>query len=306
MAHEMDDIIVVDNLTKQYGDFTAVNGISFTVKKGEIFGILGPNGAGKTTTLEMIEGLKPITSGTVTVDNHDVEKERRMVKSLIGVQLQSSAFFDGLNLLELIDIFAAMYGRKVNAFELLENVQLTDKAKSKVKELSGGQKQRLSIATALVNDPKVLFLDEPTTGLDPQARRNLWDLITNINKQGKTIVMTTHYLEEAEVLCDRIAIMDHARLIALDTTDNLIKQSGVVSSIIFKSDKEIFPNQLSMFPGVEQVIAEHPDYRLITSTPQQTLPVIFSVFGRDVLDLQLKQATLEDVFLKLTGHDLRE
>jgi ABC-2 type transport system ATP-binding protein len=306
MAHEMDDIIVVDNLTKQYGDFTAVNGISFTVKKGEIFGILGPNGAGKTTTLEMIEGLKPITSGSVTVDGHDVEKERRMVKSLIGVQLQSSAFFDGLNLLEIIDIFAAMYGRKVDAIELLESVQLTDKAKSKVKELSGGQKQRLSIATALVNDPKVLFLDEPTTGLDPQARRNLWDLITNINKQGKTIVMTTHYLEEAEVLCDRIAIMDHARLIALDTTDNLIKQSGVVSSIIFKSDKEIFPNQLSMFPGVEQVIAEHPDYRLITSTPQQTLPVIFSVFGRDVLDLQLKQATLEDVFLKLTGHDLRE
>jgi ABC-2 type transport system ATP-binding protein len=300
------DIIVVDGLTKKYGDFTAVNGISFSVQKGEIFGILGPNGAGKTTTLEMIESLKPITSGTVTLDGHDVVKDAVKVKSLIGVQLQASSFFDGLNLVEIIDMFAAMYNRTVDAMALLESVQLTEKAKNKVKELSGGQKQRLSIAVALVNDPKVLFLDEPTTGLDPQARRNLWELIRKINKEGKTIVLTTHYLEEAEELCNRIAIMDHARLIALDTTHNLIKQSGLVSSIIIKADKELSPEQLGMFPGVDQVIAEHPKYKLITSTPQQTLPVIFSVLGRDVIDLQLKQATLEDVFLKLTGHDLRE
>jgi ABC-2 type transport system ATP-binding protein len=302
----MEDIIVVDNLTKKYGDFTAVNGTSFSVKKGEIFGILGPNGAGKTTTLEMIEGLKPLTSGTVTVDGHDVTQEAHLVKSIIGVQLQSSAFFDGLNLLELIDMFAAMYGRTVDAMQLLQQVQLTEKAKSQVKELSGGQKQRLSIAVALVNDPKVLFLDEPTTGLDPQARRNLWELIRTINKEGKTIVITTHYLEEAEILCDRVGIMDNAKLIALDTVPNLLKRSGVVSSIILKSSKELDAEQLSMFPGVEQVIPDHPSYRLVTSSPQQTLPVIFSIFGRDVLDLQLKQATLEDVFLKLTGHTLRD
>jgi ABC-2 type transport system ATP-binding protein len=302
----MDEIIVVNNLTKQYGDFTAVNNVSFSVRKGEIFGILGPNGAGKTTTLEMIEGLKPMTAGTITLDGHDVATETPLVKSLIGVQLQSSSFFDGLNLAEIIDVFAAMYGRSVNAMELLDSVQLTEKAKNKVKELSGGQKQRLSIAVALVNDPKVLFLDEPTTGLDPQARRNLWELIRKINREGKTIVLTTHYLEEAEELCNRIAIMDHARMIALDTTPNLIKQAGIVSSIYIKSSRELHPDQLSVFPGVEQVEAEHPRYHLITSTPQQTLPVIFSVLGRDVLDLQLKQATLEDVFLKLTGHALRD
>ncbi len=302
----MDNIIVIENLTKQYGDFTAVDNISFAVRQGEIFGILGPNGAGKTTTLEMIEGLKTITSGTVALDGHDVQKERSVVKSLIGVQLQSSSFFDGLNLLEIINVFAAMYGRKVDAMHLLDLVQLSEKAKSKIKELSGGQKQRLSIATALVNDPKVLFLDEPTTGLDPQARRNLWELITDINKQGKTIVLTTHYLEEAEVLCDRIAIMDHAKVIALDTTANLIKQSGVVSSIVIKTDREVATEQFSMFPGVEQVIAEGLQYRLVTSNPQQTLPTIFSVLGRSVVDLQLRQATLEDVFLKLTGRDLRD
>ncbi|MBX4198510.1 ABC transporter ATP-binding protein, partial [Candidatus Parcubacteria bacterium] len=223
----MDDIIVVENLTKQYGNFTAVDNISFTVRKGEIFGILGPNGAGKTTTLEMIEGLKHIDSGQVLLDGHDVQKETRMVKSLIGVQLQSSAFFDGLNLLELIDIFASFYGREVDAWKLLEQVGLTEKAKNQVKQLSGGQKQRLSIAVALVNDPKVVFLDEPTTGLDPQARRNLWQLITDINEQGKTVVLTTHYLEEAEILCDRVAIMDHSRIVALDTTKNLIKQTGI-------------------------------------------------------------------------------
>lgn len=300
------DIIVVENLTKKYGDFTAVDGTSFTVKQGEIFGILGPNGAGKTTTLEMIEGLKDITSGRVLLDGHDVALEPLVVKSLIGVQLQSSSFFDGLNLVELIDTFAAMYGRSVDAMKLLESVQLTEKAKNYVKELSGGQKQRLSIAVALVNDPKVLFLDEPTTGLDPQARRNLWDLITDINKQGKTIVLTTHYLEEAEVLCDRIAIMDHAKLIALDTTRNLILQSGVVSSIVFKGARELNPEQIARLPGVYQVSPEATQFRVLTDDPNQTLPALFSIYGRDVIDLQLKQATLEDVFLKLTGRELRD
>jgi ABC-2 type transport system ATP-binding protein len=302
----MEDIIVVENLTKEYGDFMAVDSISFTVQRGEIFGILGPNGAGKTTTLEMIEGLKPITSGRVLLDGHDVERETRTVKSLIGVQLQSSAFFDGLNLLELIDIFAAMYGRTVNPMELLRQVQLEEKAKNQVKELSGGQKQRLSIAVALVNDPKVIFLDEPTTGLDPQARRNLWDLIRDINNQGKTVVLTTHYLEEAEILCDRVAIMDHSKLVALDTPRRLIDHIGVDSSIVFRSDRSVSSDQLERLPGVEKVLSADGNYQLLTSSPQSTLPVLFSVMGRDIIDLQLKQPTLEDVFLKLTGHALRD
>ncbi len=302
----MADIIVVEGLTKKYGDFTAVNNISFSVKEGEIFGILGPNGAGKTTTLEMIEGLKPITSGKVSVAGHDVQTESHTVKSLIGVQLQASSFFEGLNLLELIDMFAAMYGRTVNAGELLAQVQLTEKAKNKVKELSGGQKQRLSIAVALVNDPKVLFLDEPTTGLDPQARRNLWELIREIHKQGKTIVLTTHYLEEAEVLCDRIAIMDESKIITLDTTKNLLTQTGLTPYIIFQVAQGVEPRQLELLPAVKEVSAEHPTYRLATTSPQATLPALFSVYGRSVVDLQLKQPTLEDVFLKLTGHTLRD
>lgn len=222
----MQNIIEVTDLRKTYGDFVAVGGISFSVREGETFGILGPNGAGKTTTLEMIEGLKRPSGGTVVLDGHNVERETDTVKGLIGVQLQASSFFEGLNLLELVDTFAALYGRRVNAMGLLEEVQLTDKARQQVKELSGGQKQRLSIAIGLVNDPKVLFLDEPTTGLDPQARRNLWDLIETIKKRGTTVVLTTHYMDEAQVLCDRIAIMDHSKIVALDTVPNLLAMVG--------------------------------------------------------------------------------
>lgn len=219
----MSNIIEVKDLTKKYGDFVAVNDISFAVEDGETFGILGPNGAGKTTTLEMIEGLKRPTSGTIMLAGLDVERQTDEVKSVIGVQLQASTFFEGLNLIELIETFAALYGRKADAMQLLNEVQLTDKAKAQVKELSGGQKQRFSIAVGLVNDPKVLFLDEPTTGLDPQARRHLWDLVKMIKSKGKTVILTTHYMDEAEVLCDRIAIMDAGKIIALDTPNQLIK-----------------------------------------------------------------------------------
>ncbi|MBI3963683.1 MAG: ATP-binding cassette domain-containing protein, partial [Candidatus Kerfeldbacteria bacterium] len=249
----MRDVITVEKLTKRYGDFTAVDGITFAVREGETFGILGPNGAGKTTTLEMIEGLKGITDGQVTLDGHDVRHEARTVKSLIGVQLQSSSFFDLLNLRELLETFGVLYGRKVDAMNLLGLVSLTDKAKSQVKELSGGQKQRLSIAAGMVNDPKVLFLDEPTTGLDPQARRHLWELITQINKKGTTIVLTTHYMEEAEVLCGRVAIMDHAKIVALDSPENLLKQSGVGSTIIFRVDKPCDVTHLKTLPGAVEV-----------------------------------------------------
>jgi ABC-2 type transport system ATP-binding protein len=305
----MSNIIEVENLTKAYGNFTAVNGISFHVVQGEIFGILGPNGAGKTTTLEMIEGLKAATSGTIALDSHDVKTNTRLVKSLIGVQLQSSSFFEGLNLLELLDVFASMYGRKVDAKKLLENVQLLEKAKSQVKELSGGQKQRLSIAVALVNDPKVLFLDEPTTGLDPQARRNLWELIQEINKQGKTIVITTHYLDEAEVLCDRIAIMDHAKIVAMDTTENLLKTPGLNSSIEFRTSKPVTEAELKQLVGATEVKLEDHRWRIVTTDAQKTMSALFQYAQTKSItlnDVQLRQPNLEDVFLKMTGHGLRD
>jgi ABC-2 type transport system ATP-binding protein len=216
-------MIEVRDLKKRYGDKQAVDGISFTVKKGEIFGILGPNGAGKTTTLEMIETLRPIDSGTVKIDGIDVAKNPQKVKYLIGVQPQSPAFQDKTKLTEVIEMFAAAYGEKVDVMKFLRDVDLEDKAKNYVEDLSGGQKQRLSITTALVHGPKVFFLDEPTTGLDPQARRHLWDLIEKVRDRGISVVMTTHYMDEAEILCDRIAIMDNGKIIAEDTPKNLIK-----------------------------------------------------------------------------------
>lgn len=251
----MENIIQVKDLRKKYGDFDAVKGISFQVSKGETFGILGPNGAGKTTTLEMMEGLKRPSSGTIILDNKDVDKETDAVKEVIGVQLQSSNFLENLNLYELVDTFAAMYGGKVDPMKLLAEVDLTDKASAEAKELSGGQRQRLSIAIALVNDPKVLFLDEPTTGLDPQARRHLWDLVRAIKAKGTTVVITTHYMDEAEILCDRVAIMDAGKIVELST-----------------------PKQL-----IEKLLA--------------------TGFSKPVLQ---QQANLEDVFLNLTGHALRE
>ncbi len=305
----MESIIEVKNLTKKYGDFTAVDGISFSVERGETFGILGPNGAGKTTTLEIIEGLKGITDGTATLDGTDVGSHARQVKAKIGVQLQASSFFEGLSLLELVDTFAALYGRKVDATAILRRVNLEEKAKRQVKELSGGQKQRLSIAVALVNDPVILFLDEPTTGLDPQARRNLWDLITEIKGEGKTIVLTTHYMEEAEVLCDRIAIMDHAKILTLDSPFNLLRNTGVGSTIEFKVNQPCHVDHLKGLPNVEAVVAEDHGYRLISNDPEQTLPALFqheTSCGFKLFNLTLRQATLEDVFLKLTGSTLRE
>lgn len=250
-----DDILVVSGLSKSYSDKKVVDGISFTVKEGEVFGILGPNGAGKTTTLEMIETMRPIDDGSVFLAGHNVAEEPESIKYLIGVQLQNSAFMDNLSLTELIDMMAAAYATKVDALKLLEDVQLTEKAKSNFKPLSGGQKQRFSIATALVNDPKVLFLDEPTTGLDPQARRNLWDLVKSIQRRGITVIMTTHYMDEAEMLCDRVAIMDDGKIVALDSPKTLIKN---LLSKGFKKQQHV------------------------------------------------EQANLEDVFIDLTGKDLRE
>lgn len=248
-------MVEVKDLKKRYGDKQAVDGISFNVKKGEIFGILGPNGAGKTTTLEMMETLRPIDSGTVKINGIDVAENPDGIKRIIGIQPQSPAFQDKTRLTEVIELFAAAYGEKVDPMEFLDSVDLTDKAKNFVEDLSGGQKQRLSITTALVHSPKVFFLDEPTTGLDPQARRHLWELIEHVRDRGITVIMTTHYMDEAEMLCDRIAIMDNGKIVAIDTPKNLIKQ---LLKRGFKKKQHV------------------------------------------------EQASLEDVFIDLTGKDLRE
>lgn len=217
------NILEVSGLTKTYGKKKAVDSISFEVKRGEIFGILGPNGAGKTTTLEMLETMRPIDGGSATLDGVDVASNPNKIKAMIGVQPQTPNFEEKTRLTELIDMFAAFYGEKVDAREFLKDVQLEEKANSFPEELSGGQRQRFSIAAALVHGPKVFFLDEPTTGLDPQARRNLWDLISDVRNRGVTVIMTTHYMDEAELLCDRVAVMDNGKIIALDTPKNLIK-----------------------------------------------------------------------------------
>ena len=215
-------IISVKNLVKKYGEFEAVKGISFDVFEGEIFGLLGPNGAGKSTTLEIIETLRQKTSGHVQVDGCNLDRQPSEIKKIIGVQLQTSGYYPNLNLTELLELFAGLYNRKIKAIEFLEMVNLSDKARAKYKQLSGGQKQRFSIATTLINQPKIIFLDEPTTGLDPQARRNLWDLVKEIRAKGTTIIITTHYMDEAEILCDRVAIMDAGKIISLDSPDKLI------------------------------------------------------------------------------------
>lgn len=248
-------IIQVKDLVKNYGSFKAVKGISFEVFKGEIFGLLGPNGAGKSTTLEIIETLRRKTSGEVWVDGFNLDKQPDEIKKIIGVQLQTSGFYPGLNLVELIQMFSGLYNRKVDPLTLLEMVNLKEKAKAKVKELSGGQRQRFSVATTMINDPRIIFLDEPTTGLDPQARRSLWELVKTIRARGATVIITTHYMDEAEVLCDRVAIIDSGRIIAMDSPDKLV--DNLVESG-FERPKEV------------------------------------------------KKANLEDVFISLTGHSLRE
>ena len=218
-------VISVSNLCKTFASgLQALKSIDLDIRRGEIFALLGPNGAGKTTTVEILEGLRDADEGQVLVAGIDVRRDREKVKNVIGVQLQSSAFFDGLSLLELIDMFAALYHRSVDAMAVLKKVDLAEKARSTVNKLSGGQKQRFSIATALVNEPKILFLDEPTTGLDPQARRNLWELAASIRAEGRTIVLTTHYMDEAETLCDRVAIMDHGKILGMEPPDTLIQR----------------------------------------------------------------------------------
>lgn len=218
----MEVIIDVKDLVKNYDGVQAVRGLTFSVYRGEIFGLLGPNGAGKTTTLEIIETLREKTSGTVTVCGMSIDTDVNAIKEIIGVQLQSAGYYPNLTLLELLKLFGGLYNRNVDPMHMLKLVGLEEKSKARYKELSGGQKQRFSICTTLINEPDIVFLDEPTTGLDPQARRNLWDLIRDIRKKGTTVVITTHYMDEAESLCDRVAIVEKGRIIAMDSPEKLV------------------------------------------------------------------------------------
>ncbi len=218
----MEQIIQVQDLRKSYGELKAVDGVSFSVGSGEVFGILGPNGAGKTTTVEILEGMREPDGGTAVVNGIDVQKDPRAIKKVIGIQLQSSAFFDRLNLAEILNVMASLDHREIDALDLLREVELADRADALFKELSGGQKQRFSVASTLVNDPILLFLDEPTTGLDPQARRHMWALVQRFKSEGRTVLLTTHYMEEAEELCDRVAIMDRGKIVALDRPSALV------------------------------------------------------------------------------------
>ena len=305
-------VIRAHGLVKRYGDFTAVNNVDLEVGNGEIFGILGPNGAGKTTTLEMIEGLREPDAGSIEVNGVDAIRNPKAVKHLIGVQLQTTSLFDHLTVRELITLFAALYKSdttKPRIDELLGLVSLEEKEDARANQLSGGQQQRLSIALALVNDPEIVFLDEPTTGLDPQARRNLWDVISGLRAAGKTIVLTTHYMEEAEVLCDRVAIMDEGRIIACDTPLRLIQALAQDATIRARIDRELDLGVIRSLPGVIDVELTEGQLSARTHDVQATLTSLLS-FARErdlrLDNLMTTNANLEDVFLSLTGRSLRE
>ena len=303
MGNERHDI-TVEALTKRFGRVEAVRGISFSVRKGEVFGILGPNGAGKTTTIECIEGLLEPTSGRTTVLGLDSQRDGQEIKQHIGVQLQASAYFDYLTLREILDLFGRFYRQRVQPDELLTNVALIDKADTTVGKLSGGQKQRFAIAATLVNDPEVIFLDEPTSGLDPQARHNLWDLIRAMNKEGRTVVLTTHYMEEAQSLCDRVAIMDQGLIVALDTPAALVRTLPAPYEVEFTVDGRADRAAFESLDGVVSVTETGAGYSLRSSDTSRTLPALFgwASGARVRLDqLEVKPATLEDVFLSLTG-----
>ena len=319
----MEPVVQVENLVKRFGSFTAVDGVTFSVEPGEVFGILGPNGAGKTTTLESSESLQKPTEGRVSGLGLDVQSDAAKVKTRIGVQLQASAYYDYLNLKEILALLGSFYPSKASPESLLDQVGLFDKSASRMSELSGGQRQRFGVAASLVNNPELVVLDEPTTGLDPQARRNLWGLIREVNGRGVTVVLTTHYMEEAETLCSRLAIMDHGRILALDTPRNLINQLKASYAVKLTLDKPMTVAQLeSLNGGVELVQSEEQSeeatgeaaksentYLLRLANSPTALRAMLDEIdkaGLGLENLQITPVTLEDVFLELTGSELRD
>ncbi|MFO7255309.1 MAG: ABC transporter ATP-binding protein [Bacillota bacterium] len=325
-------MVRVESLVKRYGRVLAVDHVSFTVDEGEVFGLLGPNGAGKTTTLEILEGLRRPDGGRVEVAGHSVVDDPRAVRTVIGVQLQEAGFFDLLTVRETLETFAAFHRKGLPVDQVLERVGLRDRHRVLVRNLSGGQKQRLSIALALINDPRIVFLDEPTTGLDPQARRNLWEMIRQIRREGRTLILTTHSMEEAEALCDRVAIMDRGRLLALDRPDRLVAEHAPGAWIILElpyglatpaaglpvpnggpePGAEPLSDRLRRLPAVEAVSVPEPGgptVLLRTRDATATLRGLSELQAAEGLafrSLRVEQASLEDVFLQLTGRELRE
>ena len=301
--------VEVKNLTKRYGTLVAVDKVNFTIQEGEIFGLLGPNGAGKTTTIEMIEGLRRPDTGSIRVCDIDVSKGNDSVKETIGVQLQSTSVYDKIRVAEVIDLFGGYYHKTLPSAEILEQMSLYEKRSSFVESLSGGQKQRLALALALVNDPEVLFLDEPTTALDPQARRATWDIIEGLRQKGKTVILNTHYMEEAERLCDRVGIMDHGQIIALDTPSNLISKQNLDSAVEFTTSNTTRKEFFEGLPWVNKVTQDGERFILHTREALPLLVEIVRLYQQKQLELtniSVRAATLEDVFLELTGRRLRE
>jgi ABC-2 type transport system ATP-binding protein len=299
----MGEVILAQDVRKTYGPVTAVDGVSFEVSAGEFFGILGPNGAGKTTILEIVEGLREADAGSVTVLDQSPWPRQPELLPRIGVQLQSSAFFDRLTAREQIRTFASLYGvRAAAADSWLERVGLDDKADTRTEKLSGGQAQRLSIACALVHDPEIVFLDEPTAALDPQARRNLWDLLRDLTEGGRTVVLTTHYMDEAEALCDRVAVLDHGKILELDSPAALIR--GLGAAVRISVDRHALePDDAARIRGVDGVDTEDTSTVVHTHEPE----VVITALAHEgaLSGLQVKGATLEDVFLSLTGREYR-
>jgi ABC-2 type transport system ATP-binding protein len=308
-------VIRVEGLRKSYGKVVAVDGLDLNVNRGEVFAILGPNGAGKTTTLEMVEGLRKPDAGEIEVAGYDAVREGEDLKRIIGVQLQSTALFDYLSVEETLRLFADLYGADgspARIREMLEMGSLTEKARSRVDQLSGGQQHRLSLILALVNDPQVVFLDEPTTGLDPQSRHNVWELVRRIREEDKTVVLTTHYMEEAEELCDRVAIMDQGRILVCDTPLALVRSLKMDATVLGSVEGDpsgYLGADLDLLPGVTGEERDGTDLRLRTEDVQATVTGLMSLAaerGLHLGNLSVQNANLEDVFISYTGRGLRE
>jgi len=301
--------IRVRDLQKLYGKVRAVDGVSFEVPTGQVFGLLGPNGAGKTTTVEMLEGLTRPDGGSAEVLGLDSAKYADQLKQRIGVQLQTAALYPNLTVVEVIDLFRSFYSRTRPTNELIESLDLGEKRNDQTRHLSGGQRQRLSVALALVNDPELVFLDEPTTGLDPAARRSLWDLIAGMRDRGKTVLLTTHYLEEAETLCERVAIMDHGKILEIGTVDELVGRRFHERSVRFDAIPPLSDMRLATLPAVSKVSHEDGTVSLSTSDVAATIGALLTLtesIGAEPANLGVRRATLEDVFLDLTGRALRD
>lgn len=305
----MEKVLVVEGLKKHYGKVKAVDGISFEINKGEVYGFLGPNGAGKTTTLEIIEGLRKAQAGKISIFGLDSIKEQQKIKEKFGIALQATSLDEKVKVGEALKLFASFYQKQTDYDELIDLVSLRDKEKALYETLSGGQKQRLAVALALVNDPELVFLDEPTTGLDPQARHNLWDIILKMKELKKTVILTTHYMEEAEKLCDRVAVIDHGKIIAEGAPQELISKLKLASSINFKTNDEIKQTLLERLKGVTKVFVENSDFLLHSDNLQDTLMALLTLINKHcwvIEELNVTRATLEDVFLELTGRRLRD